>query len=126
MKTVYNILMVCLLFINCDNANDLNIGTFCSVENPIEELAWLKNEIDDREQNITESSKYLYIMQSTHSGETIIIYGNCDPLINSVYPVYNCNGEFIGIIGQRIGDIPFEVLSAGQTIWNINDFACDF
>ena len=129
MKKVYKILIVCFLFFSCNNADDLrndNIKSFCSTENPTENLAWLKDEINEREQNITQFSKYDYIVQSTHDGETIIIYANCNPLVNSVLPVYNCEGEFVAIIGSRNQDIPFEVLSAGQIIWKTKDNVCDF
>lgn len=115
------------MFYACDNnSTDLTIKAFCAVENPTEELAWLKNEIAEREQNTTEDSKYQYVMQSTYNGETIIIYGNCCPLCNSVLPVYNCEGELIGVIGSRSQDFPFEVLTVGQIIWKTSDFACTF
>ena len=125
MKIIFKLLVVCALVFSCNTIDDMiEIKAFCSVENPTEDLTWLKNEIEEREQNITEFSKYLYIHQSTHNGATIIIYADCCPNCNSVYPVYNCEGAFIGIIGNREQDIPFDVLSEGQIIWKTNDFEC--
>jgi len=129
MKEVYKILIVCFLFLSCNNSDDNrndNIKSFCSTENPTEDLIWLKSEIEEREQNSNQFSKYLYIMQSIYNEETIIIYGDCCPTCNSVYTVYNCNGEFIGIIGNRSEDFPTEVLSEGQIIWKTEDYVCAF
>ena len=125
MKNIFKLLILCILVFNCNSNDDLlEIKAFCSVDNPTENLAWLKNEIENREQNITEDSKYLYIYQSTHNSEVIIIYADCCPSCNSVYPVYNCKGESLGIIGYREQDIPFDVLSEGQIIWKTTNFEC--
>ena len=127
MKVAYRILLLFLLLFSCNSDDDTNqLKNSCSVDNPIEDLAWLGNEIDEREQNITSDSKYCYISQSLYENQTVFIYRDCNPLINKVVPVYNCEGELIGIIGSREQDIPFDVLLEGEIIWKTNDFACEF
>lgn len=125
MKKVCKILIVCFITLSCTTNDDNNqFKSFCSVNNPVVDLAWLKAEIEQREQNITESSKYQYLSQSIHKGESIIIDANCDPLANSVFIVFNCKGENIGFIGDE--NFPFEVLTNGQIIWKTNDSVCSF
>ena len=127
MKNAFKISLIFILLFSCNSVDDTNqLKNSCSVDNPIEDLDWLKNEIDEREQNIRDDSKYCYIRQALYKNQTVFIYGDCNPLINKVVPVYNCNGEFIGIIGSRNQDIPFEVLTEGQIIWKTSDFACSF
>jgi len=123
MKKVCKILIVCLIFFSC-SSNDDQLKNICSVNDPIVDLVWLKTKIEQREENITEFSKYQYISQSIHKGESVIIDANCDPLANSVFVVFNCKGENIGFIGDE--NFPFEVLTNGQVIWKTDDSVCSF
>lgn len=123
MRAAYNVLIIAILLFSCDS-NDNQLNFFCSVDNPIEDLDWLKNEIDEREQNITDDSKYLYISQSSHDGESVIIYADCCPTCNSVYVVFNCVGENIGFIGD--GNFTSETLSSGEVIWKTDKNLCSF
>ncbi len=124
MKTVYKILMICFLLTSCSSDDDLKFKVLCSVDNPTTDLPWLKAEIEAREQNVTEFSRYLYISQAIHKGEAIIIYADCCPVCNSVYVVYNCRGENIGFIGD--GNFTLETLSSGKVIWKTDDNSCSF
>ncbi len=124
MKTAYKILVVCFLMTSCDSTDHDRFKAFCTVDNPVEDLVWLKTEIEEREQNITEFSKYQYISQSIYKGESVIIDANCDPFSNSVFIVFNCKGENIGFIGDE--NFPFEVLTNGQVIWKTEGSVCSF
>jgi hypothetical protein len=37
---------------------------------------------------------------AVYQGETVFIQTSCDPLGNSVFPVYNCSGELVGYLGE--------------------------
>ncbi len=124
MKTLFEILIVCLLLCSCSSADDVRSNEFCLVDNPVTDLPWLKAEIEEREKNVTVLSKYEYIIQSTNNQQAIIIFGNCNPLANSVFQVYNCEGENIGLIGDE--NFTFEDISSGKIIWKTDDFACEF
>ena len=63
MKIGYKFLIVCLIALSC-NSDDDQLIPFCSEDNPVVDLAWLKAEIEQREQNITDDSKYCYIFFS--------------------------------------------------------------
>jgi len=126
MKSYLKLIIILLLATGCnsDNQEPVDLKSTCGVENPTEDLGWLKNEIEDRERNVTGLSKYRYIKLGTFNNKAVIIYANCCPTCNSVYPVYNCEGEFIGIIGNRNEDIPFDILSEGEVIWKTNNSEC--
>ena len=58
----------------------------CSVDNPVRDLAWLKETIAfNEQQDKNENTQYEYIAQTEYEGETVFIQGNCCPLCNSVF-----------------------------------------
>ncbi len=116
--------MVSFLIYSCNSDNDIGFKSLCTFGDPTTDLAWLKAEIEEREQNSTEFSKYLYISQAVHDGEAIIIFADCCPVCNSVFVVYNCKGENIGFIGD--GNFTSETLSSGNVVWKTSDNACNF
>lgn len=96
----------------------------CDVLNPVEELQWLKDKIQGLEQLGTDQTKYILITMAVYQGETVFIQSNCNPLENSIFPIFNCKGEQIGVTGQ----ISQESITARSVIWipvnsvcNVND-----
>ncbi len=55
-------------------------------------LTWLREEINRREANPSEDLKYRYIAQSGLKGQTVFIYWDCNPVVNKVIPIFNCDG----------------------------------
>lgn len=117
---------VCLLLLtSCSNNDDTNSETICSVKNPIENLNWLKSEIDTRKKT---GDDYSYVVQSQHNSQTVFIFGNCNPLANSVISVKTCDGEIVGHISDVTSQnsIPYSVLEEGKLVWRKSDkFMCD-
>ena len=106
-------------------------STACSVENPVEELPWLRNEIASREQrDPSEFTQYFYIAQTEYRGETVFVDGNCCPTCNTVVPVLNCEGELIGLLGygeeneEDINYIDFSILERATIIWKPKGGTC--
>ena len=122
MKKFLILLVISLLSFSCNNDDDNK--RFCNVDNPTEDLQWLKTEISNRVENESEDDKYFYIMQVSHNNKDIFVYGNCHPLINSVSPIFNCKGEHLGNLYDD--DFPGEILSIGKVIWKTDNFECDF
>jgi len=124
-KVVYKVLIICFIILSCDSDDSANqFKNSCSVDNPVEDLAWLKSEIERRNQNINDASKYCYIAQSLSKDQSIFIYGDCDPRVDKVAPVYNCSGENIGFVGDV--NFSFEAITIGKIIWKTDDFICEF
>lgn len=107
---------------SCSNSDDIinNSSLICAIENPIENLNWLKSEID-----ILEKEAYNYVKQAKYNDQTVFVFANYNPFINSVFLVKNCEGNNIGIIGNREQDIPFKILDEGVIIWKADNSECD-
>ncbi len=90
----------------------------CSVDSPVEELPWLKDQIDEWE--ATTWRQYAYVLQARYGYETVFIFGNCCPYCSTVVPIYNCLGEQIGTWGT----IPDEMLEDQKLIWKSEDSSC--
>lgn len=124
MKKVFSILTIIFFISSCNNdKDDINTKSACGVDNPIENLAWLKDMIQEKGQNYSDLYKYMYIKQSTYNNEAVFIDANCCPECNSVFPVYNCSGEEIGVIGDE--KFPSDLFSKGKVIWKSKDNECD-
>ena len=96
----------------------------CGVGRPAEELAWLREDIQQKEASPEEYTKYQHIAQAEYEGSTVFLYLNCDPSANSVVQVFDCGGEQVGILGDREGDVPFSMLVNATTLWRSEDSEC--
>lgn len=111
-------LIFLLLVFSCEK--DILSDNTCNVDNPLEQLDWLKDTIQSLGQSNPEWSKYYLVTMAKYSGETVFIISNCNPAANSVFPVLNCSGELQGILGG----VPYESLSDRNVIWKAVDSAC--
>ena len=104
-----------------DDNSDLPIIASCGVQNPIEDLEWLKKQVDEIKSDKYTTSIFSYIEIAEYKNETIFIANNCCPICNSVIPVYNCEGEFLGLIHT---DIEIQEISNRRIIYKRNDSEC--
>ena len=91
----------------------------CSVENPVKDLPWLADQIQEWES--TNWREYAYVTQAKYANETVFIFGNCCPVCNTIIPAYNCSGERIGIIHY---DIDENTLEDEVLIWKSESSIC--
>jgi len=112
-----------LYLISCSNDDNLPIISACDVANPIEDLEWLKAEVEKRRNDTSSDAIYCYIEQAVTNEQTIFIYNDCNPLINKVIPVYSCLGEAIGLLGDENFDSGS--ISSRTVIYKPSDFACE-
>lgn len=94
MKIALNVLVALLVLQSCSDDDDM-IRPACGVDNPAKEISWLRAEIDNREANITEDTKYCYITQAEYKGQTVFVYQDCNPLIDKGIPILDCDGNWI-------------------------------
>ena len=94
----------------------------CTFEDPAIDLDWLRIEIERREINTNEQTKYCYISQAEYQGEPVFLYFDCNPLINKVIPIFDCLGKSIGFLGD--GEIDQNELSDFKIVWQPDNFAC--
>ena len=113
----------CLLITSCSDDDELLSNT-CSVANPIEDLEWLVNEIQQLEESDDEVLQYFYVSQARYKGSYVFIFNNCCPFCGTVVPVYDCSGELLGILGNREEDIDPDLLSNSVVIWKGAETTC--
>ena len=121
MKGIFNYLGVTLIImsftaLSCDNDDKTNSDEICNVSNPAEDLDWLKEAIDN-----VENDEYSYFAMADYNGETVFYYGNCNPLINFVSIVMNCNGENLGNTNDLYDD-----LTDIEILWQHDNSQCNF
>ncbi|RKN78435.1 hypothetical protein [Ulvibacterium marinum] len=122
MKIALNVLVALLVLQSCSDDDDM-IRPACGVDNPAKELSWLRTEIDNREANITEDTKYCYITQGEYEGQTVFVYWDCNPLIDKNIPVFDCDGNMLG--GTPENPISLDDLENQIIIWKPALFVCE-
>ncbi len=88
-------IVVLITLISCEKdasqSKKAEILNKCNVSNPAEEIAWLKEAI-----NNVKNDEYSYYAMANYKGETVFYYGNCNPAGNYVSVVRNCSGDNLG------------------------------
>lgn len=108
-------LVISTTLISCEkDDNKASINNTCKVSNPAEELEWLKDKIEN-----VEDDQYSYFVMANYKGETVFYYGNCDPLINYISVIMNCSGENIGYTYDLA-----EELTDRTILWKNKDSKC--
>ena len=122
MKKTVLALTLLLTMLSCKDDDD-KLSNSCQVSNPIEDLDWLKEKIEELAQTDSELQKYFYVSQNTYMGKTVFIFPNCCPTCNTAVPVYDCEGNSIGFVGD--GTISINILNNDTIIWNPENFSCN-
>jgi hypothetical protein len=98
---------------NEEGLSFLKEKSFCDESN----MDWLQELIDDYEQNVYSFEEYFYFSKAIYKGQQVIVHGNCCAVCNTVIQIYDCTGEFLGLIGTREIDIPIEDITQEELIW---------
>ncbi|MDB4293564.1 hypothetical protein N9954_09175, partial [Maribacter sp.] len=88
-------------------------------------LPWLKELIDERNANPSESMKYCYIYQAKLKRKTVFVLGDCNPQIDKTTFVLNCEGKNLQDADRRNIGVSEVDLKDQKGIWQPVDFACD-
>ena len=112
----FHLLLLSAAFLFACNENDG--PAVCGVENPIEDLAWLKQEIENA--SIPNSSEYSFLMQATYRGQTVFYFGFCNPLWNWATILRDCQGN------QMSGEVSLTDLVNEKVIWKPANSVCTF
>ena len=101
---------------SCDEDENNNpTNNVCNVSNPIEELAWLKEKIDN-----VEDDQYSFYNMATYHKETVFYYGNCNPSTNYVSIIRNCTGDSLALTNDV-----FDELTEISTLWKSENSLCN-
>lgn len=123
MKRILIPIVLLTLLFSCysDNGDVLIIGA-CGVDNPVEQLPWLKTRVDDLKNNGSDLSKFFYVQIAEYQEETVFIFNNCCPTCNTIIPVYKCQGDLLGTLFTEIQ--PNEI-SNSKILYRPKDFSCN-
>lgn len=89
MIRIFPFLILVFLF-SCQESENPN---GCNVDNPVEDLFWLKEGIKSTlELNLVD---YFYLVQGTYKGATVFSFLNCCPFCRSVPQILDCEGKVI-------------------------------
>lgn len=110
------LLIVCSAFLF--SCNEDENPAVCGVENPVEDLAWIKASIEEFSSDGL--SNYSYLSQARYQGETVFFFGSCCPFCNWALIVKDCQGNVLE------GDIKLTDLTDQKVIWQPDNSVCDF
>ncbi len=113
---------ITLIVFSCNKNEQPADTNTCGVANPVVDLPWLKSRIDALFISNPETVRYQYVAKADYRGKTVFIFGNCDPLAVSVFPVFNCSNVQLGTVGQ----IPLDSLKNQRTLWKTQNSLCNF
>lgn len=122
MKKLSAVLWILILSQSC-NSDDKSFPIIiaCDVVNPIENLQWLKSQVNAIIENESDVAPYFFIQVAEYEGETIFIQMNCCAICGSVAPLYDCNGESLGLLGDKI---KIDEIKDARTIFKRTDSPC--
>lgn len=122
MKTILNltkstILVISLSLFSCENEDcDFPPSNLCKVQNPIQDLEWLKAAIDE-----VRNDEYSYYSMALYQGERVFFYGNCNPSANYVSFIRNCAGDNLGNTNEF-----YDQLKEIEVVWKQENSKCNF
>ncbi|SMG35742.1 hypothetical protein SAMN05661096_02372 [Marivirga sericea] len=103
------------IFISCKDDAIQYAENLCNVRNPETELIWLKNAIEE-----FQDDQYSYFNSAQYEGNVVFFSGNCNPSINYVSFVQNCNGDTLGFTNEISSD-----LDKIKLLWKADNSLCD-
>ncbi|WP_215226564.1 hypothetical protein [Echinicola shivajiensis] len=118
MKKAVYFLFACFLVFAISCKDEEQPSASCGVENPAEDLAWMKPVIDELKS--TEIGRdYGYIRSGNYEGNNYYYVGSCCPNCNWAPIFYNCEGEV-----QE--DLEISDLTEVKLVWKSESNMCDF
>ena len=119
MKHLSLILLLGMIFFSCQK-DELPV-LVCGVEDPVEDLDWLNEQI--RELEGSDFGAFQYFTQAKSGNQDIFILKNCCSNCNSVYPIYDCQGNELGSVGDS--RFPMSAISDEKVIWKSSNSLCN-
>lgn len=88
----FSLIILGCLFISCSKRGE-NTFPECKVENPLEELEWIKSKKNSCENNTCK----IAIMEALYKGKTVFFETIIDPLCSTIFHVvlWDCNGNIV-------------------------------
>jgi hypothetical protein len=115
-NSIYLILSFLLIGFACQENDDP--ATACGVNDPIENIAWLKQLAE--ESSTGGLSEFSYISQAKYKGKRVFYWASCCPNCSWALILRDCDGEALD------QNITLDELEDIQVIWRPENFQCQF
>ena len=112
-KITYSIILLSLF--SCKNEKISSAEDLCGVSDPVNNIGWLKNAINE-----LEADEFTYFNSAIYEGSPVVYSGNCDPAVNFVSFLQNCSGDTLGFTNEF-----YERLSDVKLLWKSEDSKCE-
>jgi hypothetical protein len=120
------LLLLISLMLGCTNHD--NDPMVCNVSNPVQDLSWLKAEIDEGDYSSSQYADYT-VYQALYNGEPVFYTEICCPSCNVAPPeVRNCSGELVGYLDAEVNEnlkINSADLHNKKVIFETHNGVCD-
>lgn len=103
------ILFWACLLLSCKKSNSL-----CGGNDPKTDLPWLGQEIS----RLNTLNQCYNISRSTYEKQTVFILSNCEPNINSVPVLYDCEGKILYLTAEDYQNLKFS--GSIELLWKSN------
>ncbi len=120
-KYFYTLFFIFVLISSCTDSDDDALSG-CGLENPRQDLAWLRKRIAEMANSDSPDVKYCYVVQGTYENNTVFRFEDCNPLIDKAVFTLNCEGERID---ENSSALSLMNLENPQIIWRPLNFACE-
>ena len=97
------IIFALFFFLGLTSACDKSDSQLCGGNDPDKNLPWLKDEI----QRLSSSSFCNSISRSIYKNQTVFIFSNCDPNVDSRPLLYNCEGNELNLSTEDYQNLNF-------------------
>ena len=99
MKRSVFLVLIFFMFSCSDDKNE----SVCNVENPLEDLEWLRDEIEADRFSHPSTFSDSFVYQAKYIGQPVFYISTCCPSCNVAPPsVRACNGDVLGSLGVDI------------------------
>lgn len=89
--------------------------TVCGVEDPINELSWLKADLKEVENSGL--LQYFYLVQASHKGKVVFYFSNCCPFCKFAIIIKDCQGNILN-------DVSSDQITDQKIIWKPANSFC--
>jgi hypothetical protein len=113
MKKILFLFVYAVFLFSCNQNED---PASCGVENPVEDIAWIKEAIKFQNSGL---AGFSYLIQGTYKEQTVFIMESCCPFCNLISVVQNCRGEVIP-------DASVHDVRNKKVIWKPENSGCTF
>lgn len=110
-KIIGLVFLICsMLLISCEKSP----VQLCGGTDPARDLIWLKQEI----KRVSTLNLCTSISRSTYKEQTVFIFSNCSPNVNSIPLLYSCKGNKLNLLPGDYQELKFT--GDIELIWKSN------